>query len=105
MTKVNTPLAGGNQQNQERNIESMLQENLELSREIYRLTQKSNRYILFAQIFTVVKIILIIGPIILAIIYLPPFFKEALGTYRDLYGNGTGDSIINSGELLNKYIK
>ena len=89
----------------EKNVEELLRENLELNKEIYKLTQKSNRYILFAQIFAIIKIVLIIGPIILAIIYLPSFLKDAFGAYGEIFGGNSGaDSILNNPDLLNNYL-
>lgn len=87
-----------------KNLENLLEENLRLTREIKELAEKTRRYILFGQIFSVVKIILIIGPIILALMYLPPLFKEALKGYGDILGDGTGDSVINSSNFLQDYL-
>lgn len=88
----------------DKNLENLLEENLRLTREIRELTEKTRRYILFSQIFNVVKLILIIGPIILALIYLPSLLREAAKGYGEILGNGTGDGLINSGSFLQKYL-
>ena len=87
-----------------KNLESLLQENLRLTREIRELAEKTRRYLLFSQIFSVVKIILIIGPLILALIYLPPLLKAAVKSYGEILGGGTGDTLINSSNILKNYL-
>ncbi|MFA5076205.1 MAG: hypothetical protein WC480_02190 [Patescibacteria group bacterium] len=46
--------------------------------------RKVNNYILYFQIIGVVKILLIVAPIILAIIYLPPYFKDFWAQYNSM---------------------
>jgi hypothetical protein len=82
------------------NVEKLLKENLELTKEIHEYTKKTRRYIMFAQILGVVKVIIIVGPIILAILYLPPLISEALGTYSDLLGSGTGQTVLEGNSFL-----
>jgi len=81
-------------------LEQLLRENLELTRHILEQTQKTRRYIMFGQVISVVKIVLIVGPIIIAFLYLPPLIKSMLGTYSDLLGNGTGQAILEGNSLL-----
>lgn len=85
-----------------KSLEELLAENLMLTREIYERTKKTQRYILFGQIFTIVKMILIVGPIILAILYLPQLVREAVGAYSDLLGGGTGSTIIEGSGFVNQ---
>ncbi|MBI4122688.1 MAG: hypothetical protein HY462_01690 [Parcubacteria group bacterium] len=86
----------------EKSTNELLAENLALTREIYEHTKKTQRYILFGQIFTVVKIVLIVGPLIFAIIYLPPLLREAAGAYSELLGGGTGSTIIEGSSFVNQ---
>jgi len=86
------------------NIERLMKENLELTREIHEYTKKTRKYILFAQILSIVKIIIIVGPIILAILYLPPLLSGAFSTYSDLLGSGTGQTVIEGNSFLNKLL-
>ncbi|MBI1961676.1 MAG: hypothetical protein HYS45_03170 [Parcubacteria group bacterium] len=79
----------------------MMRENLELSREILEHTRKTRKYLLFGQILNVVKIVLIIGPIIIALIYLPPLIKQLFGTYSELLGGGTGQTILEGTGFIN----
>jgi hypothetical protein len=80
--------------------EKLLKENLELTRKIFEHTRKTRRYILFAQILNVIKVILIVGPIILAILYLPPLIKQGLGVYTELLGGGTGQTLLEGSSFL-----
>jgi len=87
------------------NVEKLIKENLEITREIHDYTRKTSRYILFSQILSIVKIIIIIGPIILAILYLPSLLSGAFSTYSDLLGGGTGQTVIEGNSFLNKLLE
>lgn len=63
--------------------QKLLEENLALTKEVYRLTKKVNTYMISVQVIGIIKIILILAPIIFAVIYLPPFFKQAFSGYTD----------------------
>lgn len=86
-------------------LEDLVRENLELTKEIFELTKKTRKYILFGQIMNVVKIVLIIGPIIIAIIYLPSIIKEFFGTYSELLGGGAGKTLIEGGGFVNQLLE
>jgi hypothetical protein len=81
-------------------LEQLVRENLILTREIYSLTKKTKRYIVFGQAMTVVKILLILGPIVLAFVYLPNILAQALGTYSELLGDGTGSTLFEGGSVV-----
>lgn len=100
------------EQNQEHNnqpdsgeratLEQLVRENLELTREIIEHTRKTRKYILFGQVLNVVKVVLIAGPIILAIIYLPPLLGQWFGAYSELLGGGTGTTILQGNSFINQ---
>lgn len=81
-------------------LEELLAENLALTKEIYALTEKTRRYIYFAQVATVVKIILIVGPLIVAALFLPPYLKQIFSSYKELLGNGTGQTTVQGGGFI-----
>jgi O-antigen/teichoic acid export membrane protein len=83
-------------------LESLIRENLALTREIAEHARKTRRYILFAQILNILKVVLIIGPIIFAIIYLPPLIQQWLGAYSDLLGGGTGQTVLQGNSFINQ---
>lgn len=52
-------------------LKKLLQDNLEYSKSIYLLVKKIQRWLLWQRIFSVLKWLMILIPIILGIIYLP----------------------------------
>ncbi|SRR6056297_302084 len=67
-------------------IKKLVKKNLELTRETNEMIKYIKRYVIIQQIFGVIKIIIIVIPLILGIIYLPPLLKDAFQEYRDLLG-------------------
>ncbi|PIP34073.1 hypothetical protein COX69_00655 [Candidatus Falkowbacteria bacterium CG_4_10_14_0_2_um_filter_48_10] len=74
-------------------LAALLEENLRLSREIYRLSKKTHNFLIWQSVFAVMKILLIVLPIIIGIIYLPPLIKGWLERYNQLLG--VGESPLN----------
>ena len=64
----------------------LLEQNLALTEEIYRLTKKVHNYITFSKIMGLVQLIFIFAPLILAAIYLPPMLKNVFSEYQSLLG-------------------
>lgn len=84
-------------------IKKLLEENLELSRKTHRIVKKINSHIVLEQVLNVIKILVIIVPIILGIIYLPTLLKPYLEQYKqimDLSGSN-GLDISNIQKSLN----
>lgn len=81
-------------------IKKILEQNLELTKEIYVMTKKIKGYVTFQKVMSLVYLALIVVPIILSIIYLPPLLKGAFDQYKDILGIrlGSDNSIKN---LLN----
>lgn len=85
----------------EENIRSLVEKNLELTEKILELTEKLDRYRKWQQFFGILKILMIVIPIILGIIYLPALLEKALEPYRDLLNMSAQSSTgINPGDLL-----
>lgn len=92
-------------------IKSLLEKNLEYSQEIQKTVKKIHRHFIISRIFGLIYFILIVGPIILGIIYLPDLLKNVAagiipgGTessiLKDLLNNGS----INNQELINNLLK
>jgi len=68
----------------EEDIRKLLRENLEYNKKIYEVCAKTRRYILWSQIFGIIKLVVFIVPLILAVIYAVPILKEAFATYNQL---------------------
>lgn len=62
----------------------MLRENLEYNKKIYDVCHKTKRYIFWSEIFSLIKVVVFVVPLVIAIIYAVPLLKEALATYNDL---------------------
>lgn len=83
-----------------RSLEQMIEENLVLTREVFKQTEKIRRYMLFGQIFTAIKLVFIIGPIVVGIFFLQPYFKQIFGAYNGLLGSGSGQTLLNGSSAL-----
>lgn len=81
-------------------IKKILEQNLELTKEIYVMTKKIKGYVTFQKVMSLVYIMLIVVPIVLSIIYLPPLLKGVFDQYKEVLGIQPGsDSSIKN--LLN----
>lgn len=60
-----------------KDLQALLQENLEMTKEIRVMVRQINVYVAWQRIFGWLKILLIVIPVILGIIYLPPIFSDA----------------------------
>ncbi len=69
-----------------KNIEQIVRQNLSLTREILESVEKTRKYILWLRILSIVKLVVILLPIVLALIYLPPIFTRAFQQYSDIFG-------------------
>ncbi|MFP4514986.1 MAG: hypothetical protein ACLFNO_03235 [Parcubacteria group bacterium] len=87
------------QQKQEKreeiNLENLLKKNLIISQEILDISKYVKKYIFWRKVMNIVKIVIILVPIILGIIYLPPILEEGLDTINENLNNPLS-SIINS---------
>lgn len=64
----------------------LLAENLKRDEEILKAVRDIKKYIHRQQVWTTLRFVLIVIPIILGFIYLPPFIKQAISTVNGLYG-------------------
>lgn len=96
-------------------LKELLQKNIELSENIYRLTKTINSRLAMAQVWGLVKFVLIfIIPATLAFFYLPPIIKHMLGQVQSLTNLQQGFGSVKNGatmkldpsqqELLNKFL-
>ncbi len=71
-------------------IKKLLEKNLELNQEIFKMVKSIKIYVITQRIWFVLKILIIVVPITLGIIYLPPLLKDVVGKYQQLLGLGSG---------------
>lgn len=74
-------------------IKRLLKENQEYLKAIYKSTEKTRKYILIGRIISVIYLLFIIIPLILAAIYIPPLLKPYLLQYQTLMN--TSQSLPN----------
>ena len=70
--------------NQPKNLNELLQANLERSEEILQISKDIKRYIRWQQIWGILRFLLIVIPIIIGFIYLPPLIMEAIESYKSI---------------------
>ena len=63
----------------------LLQRNLELSQEILEKTEAIRVYIKWQKIWSTVRMLIIIIPLVIGFIYLPPLIKDYLAKLSSLY--------------------
>lgn len=88
-----------------KSLEQLMEENLLLTQEIYKLAAKTKRYMLMGQIMGAIKLVLILGPLIVAILFLPPYLKQAFSTYNELLGSGSGKTLMNGNDAVRELLK
>lgn len=66
-------------------LKKLLRENISYSKKIFENSQKTRKYIMTLQVINLIKLILILVPIVLALIYLPPLISSIVGDYKDLF--------------------
>ena len=72
--------------NELKKIEQIVQQNLSLTREILESVEKTRKYIFWLRVFGIIKLVVIVLPIILAIIFLPPLISQVFQQYTDIFG-------------------
>jgi len=90
-------MVNNNSQSLEEDIKRLAEETKALAQENYHLLRKIHRHLLWDQVMSVVKILLIVVPMILAYFYLAPMLKGVFSTYGNLLGitGMGGDSAVN----------
>jgi hypothetical protein len=80
---------------QEVDLEKLLKKNLVISQEILDLSRYIRKYVFWKKITGIIRVIIILIPIILGIIYLPPIIEDGLKTINNNLNNPLSN-IINS---------
>lgn len=77
----------------EADLKQLIQENLNLSHEIYRLVKKIRNQLLWQKIFGLLKFLIIVVPLVLGSIYFYPRLQEMYQTYQQLTQMTKGGSV------------
>lgn len=75
-------------------VKELLEENIRLSKAILASAEKTRKYMRWTQAMSFLRILIIVIPLVLAILYIPPFLNKLSGTFGQLYG-GEQFNIIN----------
>lgn len=68
-------------------MEKLMEENLRMTQEIYKMTKKINNFVVWSRIFGFFKVLVFVAPIILGIIYFKPLLglmEQAFAPYKEL---------------------
>lgn len=68
----------------EENIYQKIDQQTELLETIVEQTKKTQKYIFWGRILSTIQLIIIVVPIIVAIIYLPPYIKIMMDKAREI---------------------
>jgi len=90
-----------NKRKEEVDLFDLLEQNMELSKEILEISRYIKKYVVFQRIMTFVKIFIILIPILLAFIYLPPLLQGLVEPFQSVIGIYTGVESGNFDVLQN----
>jgi len=65
-------------------INKKIEEQNKILQELIKQNKKTQRTLNWLRVIGVIKVVVIIAPIILALIYLPPFVRRAIEKYEDV---------------------
>ncbi len=71
-------------------LKKLLEENINLTKELEERVSKIHGYIKFLRVWGIIKILIILIPIILGIIYLPPILNDLISQYQGIF-EGLGE--------------
>lgn len=84
-------------------IKKLLEENLIYSKENYKYAKSIKRMLMFDQVMSVVKIVLVVVPLIWGVLYLAPYLKQVTGMYSELLGGTSGSGMESLGGFMNTF--
>lgn len=77
------------------NVEELLKENIKLSKEIHEKVSKMHKYIMYLKIVNIIKLCVLIIPIVLALIFVPPFLEKVFELYGELFQEASPLNILH----------
>ena len=86
------------QAGEDKDLKSMMEENL-------RISKKIHRYIVWQRTFGIIKLLLIVVPIILGIIYLPPILQNLFSPYQELLDGAQNLNNVSGSLDINSLLK
>lgn len=83
-------------------LRKLLEKNLEISEDMHKMIKKIGKYIFWQQVFNILKLLIIVVPIILGIIYLPPLLGDLISQYGEFFKNPMDAGNLEMLEMLKK---
>ncbi|OGF27801.1 hypothetical protein A2331_06875 [Candidatus Falkowbacteria bacterium RIFOXYB2_FULL_34_18] len=99
LSQTTTPVKSGDKTTDARmheNMREMLEQNIAISEEIKKNTKYIKRYIIFSQIFSVIKILIILVPITWIVLYAPRVINDIKKDPNILFNNSIFSGLVNS---------
>lgn len=78
-------------------LKQLLLEHTRLLKAIHVSTEKTRRYILWNQVWSFVKIIVIVASLMFGYMFIQPYLKQMIVTYQDLLGGASSAPATPSG--------
>ena len=100
VVEVNNQPSGSND-----SVKDLLEKNLKWSQIIYEQNRKINHKLMWAAVAGWLRLILILAPLVLALLYLPPIAKSLWSNFGTLTGYTQGASNLNKSESLENLLK
>ena len=64
-------------------LNKKIEEQSELLKQIVEQNKKTQRHLRWLRIWGIIKLVVIVTPIVLALVYLPPFLRKAFDKYKE----------------------
>lgn len=86
-----------------KDIKKLLEQNIALTNKVLKFSEKNYKVLKWQHFFGWLRIILIVVPVVLGIIYLPPFLEKMVNSYQSFFGlNEKVESVHPANIDLNK---
>lgn len=86
-------------------LRSLVEEQAARLEQMQVTLDKVYRYIWWQRIWLVVKIVFVVVPVILGILYLPPLLENAFAPYQELLGGSSNTSQFELEQLLQDVVR
>src|SRR3990167_5692469 len=73
-------------------IQKILERNTKVLEENVQLLKSIHRAMLLGRILSILKLLIFVVPLILAYIYLQPYYKDTMKFYKEFFGSTSADS-------------
>jgi len=87
----------------QRELQKLLEENLKISKELYEMTKKIKQWVAWQKVWGVLKILIILVPLTLGIIYGPTLLRGVIMPYQELLnlgGNTNNQNLLQQVQSL-----